>query len=473
MLHLNVPWSALDTFILIGYFVLMIGVGLRFRSKARKSMSSYFLSGRSLALPLVIGTMMTSWYDGYSLVGVAEYGATIGIAGMIVYIIPCTLSRVPFALWIAPLVRGKIPEDVLTVPDLMEYLYDRKAKLLSTIAVLAGVLYNGVNFLVISQLLELMFDFPSIVAIIISGVITGIYVMASGMWSVTMTDVFQLLIISVSVGIGVIMIMNAAGGWEGIFNTLNPQQPTLFEPSGGMNKMTALSWALIGLSIYTEPMMYQRFSASDSAKTAKRSFLFCVPMWLVYSSAVIMIGFCARTLHPDAVFYEAFWNTVLEVLPMGLRGIFVAGLIAIVMSTQSSYVLVQAAACTKDVYTGFTGKTVPDDKLIKWNNIATVVVLIFSVLSTQAWMESIINGLYFVTGFQIAGLFIPLVMGLFYKKKTAAAGWVTTAFGYVFWLIWEYIFAESTGIPANSITWVVTFFVFIIVAKLTYKKPEA
>ena len=344
---------------------------------------------------------------------------------------------------------------------------------MSTIAVLAGVLYNGVNFLVISQLLELMFDFPSIVAIIISGVITGIYVMASGMWSVTMTDVFQLLIISVSVGIGVIMIMNAAGGWEGIFNTLNPQQPTLFEPSGGMNKMTALSWALIGLSIYTEPMMYQRFSASDSAKTAKRSFLFCVPMWLVYSSAVIMIGFCARTLHPDAVFYEAFWNTVLEVLPMGLRGIFVAGLIAIVMSTQSSYVLVQAAACTKDIYTGFTGKTVPDDKLIKWNNIATVVVLIFSVLSTQAWMESIINGLYFVTGFQIAGLFIPLVMGLFYAKRTAAAGWVTTAFGYVFWLIWEYVFAESTGIPANSITWVVTFFVFIIVAKLTYKEQEA
>ena len=108
MLHVNVPWAVPDTVILIGYFFLMIFIGLRFRSKARKSMSSYFLSGRSLTLPLVIGTMMTSWYDGYSVIGVAEYGATIGIAGMIVYVIPCTLSRVPFALWIAPLVLSLI-----------------------------------------------------------------------------------------------------------------------------------------------------------------------------------------------------------------------------------------------------------------------------------------------------------------------------------------------------------------------------
>lgn len=472
MLHVNVPWAVPDTVILIGYFFLMIFIGLRFRSKARKSMSSYFLSGRSLTLPLVIGTMMTSWYDGYSVIGVAEYGATIGIAGMIVYVIPCTLSRVPFALWIAPLVRGKIPEDVMTVPDLMEFLYDRKSKVLGTVAVLAGVLYNGVNFLVISQLLEMMFDFPSFVAILISGCIVGIYVLASGMWSVTMTDVFQLGFISFSVGVGVIAVMNMAGGWDAIFGTLNGSQPTLFEPTGGMNGATALSWALIGLSIYTEPMMYQRFSASDSAKTAKRSFMFCIPMWLVFSTAVIMMGFCAKTLYPDAVFYEAFWNTVMAALPTGLRGLFVAGLIAAVMSTLSSYILVQAAACTKDLYTGITGKVLTDAQMIRWNNIATVAIIIFSMLSTQAWLSSIIDGLYFVTGFQVAGLFIPLVVGLFYSKRTPAAGWVSTAFGYVFWLFWNYVLAESTGIPANNITWVAAFFVFMIVAKFTYKDGQ-
>ena len=458
MLHVNVPWGGFDTAILVGYFVLMIGIGLRFRSKARASMSSYFLSGRSLTLPLVIGTMMTSWYDGYSVVGVAEYGATIGIAGMIVYVIPCTISRIPFALWIAPLVRGKIPEDVMTIPDLMEYLYNRKAKVFSTIAVLAGVLYNGANITVISQLLALMFDMPTVISVVVSGIIVGIYVLASGMWSVTMTDTFQLGFISFSVGIGVIMVMNMTGGWDAIFSSLGTEAPSLFEPMGGMSSLTALSWALIGLAIYTEPMMYQRFSASDSAKTAKRSFMFCIPMWLVFSAAVIMIGFCARTLHP-----------VFEALPTGLRGLFVAGLIAAVMSTLSSYILVQAAACTKDLYTAFTGKSVSDEKMIKWSNVATVIIIIFSMLATSQWMSGIVNAIYFVTGFQVAGLFVPLVVGLFYKKRTPQAGWITMAFGFAFWLFWNYIMAESTGVPANNITWVASFILYMIICKITYK----
>ena len=123
------------------------------------------------------------------------------------------------ALWIAPLVRGKIPEDVMTIPDLMEYLYNRKAKVFSTIAVLAGVLYNGANITVISQLLALMFDMPTVISVVVSGIIVGIYVLASGMWSVTMTDTFQLGFISFSVGIGVIMVMNMTGGWDAIFSS--------------------------------------------------------------------------------------------------------------------------------------------------------------------------------------------------------------------------------------------------------------
>lgn len=470
MLQANVPWSGLDSAVIISYLLLMILIGLRFSGKANKSMKNYFLSGRSLTLPLVIGTMMTSWYDGYSIVGVAQYGATIGIAGMIIYVIPCTLTRIPFALWIAPFVRGKIPEDCLTVPDLMEFLYNRKAKILGAIAVIAGVLYNGVNMLVISQLLQFMFNFPAFVAIILSGIIVAIYVLASGMWSVTMTDVFQFAYMSIAVGIAVIMVMKNVGGFEAIYASLNPVQPELFQATGGMPAAEALAWALIGLSIYTEPMMYQRFSASDSARTAKRSFMFCIPMWLVFSSAVIMIGFAARTTYPDLEFYEAFWYTIFDALPMGLRGLFVAGLIAAVMSTLSSYILVQSASCTRDLYSGFTGKMLDDKKMIKYNKIATVAIIIFSMLSTQAWLESLLDGLFFVTGFQVAGLFVPIVAGIFYSKRTPQAGWITTAFGYVFWMVWEFGLKAPWDIPANTITWIVCIFVFFILCKLTYKE---
>ncbi len=472
MLHANIPWSGLDTFVIISYLLLMVGIGLRFRFKASKSMSSYFLSGRSLALPLVIGTMMTSWYDGYSVVGVAQYGATIGIAGMIVYVIPCTLTRIPFALWIAPFMRGRIPEDCLTIPDLLEYLYDRKAKVLGAFSIVIGVLYNGVNLLVISQLLQYMFNFPPAASVIISGIIVGIYVLSSGMWSVTMTDVFQFVYMSLSVGLAVILVSKNVGGFEAIHNALNNVQPELFQPTGGMAPARVIAWGLIGMSIYTEPMMYQRFSASDSAKTAKRSFLFCIPMWLVFSSAVIFIGMAARTLHPDLEFFEAFWSTVLNALPTGVRGLFIAGLISAVMSTLSSMILVQGAAFTRDMYSGITGKIIEDQKMIKYNKIATVFIIIFSMLSTQAWLESLIDGFFFVEGFLTAGLFVPVVFGIFYKKKTRQAGWISMLFGFILWPIWEFVIELPWDVPANSIVWFLCMIVYLIICELTGKRDE-
>ena len=460
----------IDTGVIILYILVMIGISLRFSGKANKSMSNYFLSGRSLTLPLVIGSMMTAWYDGYSIVGVAQYGATIGIAGMIVYVIPCTLTRIPFAVWIAPFVRGRIPEDCMTIPDLMEFLFNRKAKVLGAIAVIAGVLYNGVNMLVVSQLLQFMFNFPAWLAITISGIIVAIYVLASGMWSVTMTDVYQFVFMNLAVGIGLILVMKNVGGFDAIFAALNPVQPELFQPTGGMPTATVLAWGLIGLSIYTEPVMYQRFSASNTAKTAKRSFLFCIPMWLVFSSAVIMMGLAARTEYPDAEFYVAFWNTIFGALPAGLRGLFVAGLISAVMSTLSSYVLVQSAACTRDVYSGVTGKMMDDKAMIKYNKIATVAIIVFSMLSTQAWLGSLLDGLFFVTGFQVAGLFVPMVAGMFYAKRTPQAGWITTAFGFIMYVVWQFGLNAPFEIPANTITWIFSIVVFFAICKMTYKE---
>jgi SSS family solute:Na+ symporter len=269
------------------------------------------------------------------------------------------------------------------------------------------------------------------------------------------------------------MVMQKTGGWEAIFAALGSEQPTLFQPTGGMPPMTALAWALIGMSIYTEPMMYQRFSASNSVKTAKRSFMFCIPMWLVFSSAVIMIGFCARTLHPDAVFYEAFWMTILDTLPSGLRGFFAAGFIAAVLSTLSSYILVQSTACTRDIHSVFSKKPVSDKQLITWNKVATVVIIIFSMLSTQAWLESILDGLFFVTGFQVAGTFVPLVVGLFHSKRTPQAGWIATAFGFIFYVVWQFALNAPGGIPANNITWLLSLAVYFVVWKITYKPTEA
>jgi SSS family transporter len=467
--QIRVPWSGVDTFIFFLYFLIVVAVGLRFTKRASKGMGEYFLSGRSLTIPLLVGTMMASWYDGFSVVGVAEWAWAEGIAAMIVYVIPVTLTRIPFALWIAPLVRGKLPEDVMTVPDLLEYLYDKRVKFLGALTILAGVLYNGANFLVISQLMHLIFGISQFTAILISGITVGIYVTASGLWAVAVTDVVQMAYMTIAAGLAVVPALKLAGGFEGLYASLASSAPHLFQATGGLTSPEIIAWALVGMSIYTSPIMYQRFSAAESAQSAKISFLICMPIWLVFSSIMVLLGLCSRALHPSLDPYQGFWMVVMTVLPVGIRAIFAAGLVAAVMSTLDSDLLIHSTAMVKDIYAGFINPRVSDRAMVNLNRMAIVTLIVLTMISTQLWHGGIMKAWYYVSGFLVAGLFVPLVFGLFYKKKTPAAGLTALLVGVVGYVLWEFVWATPFGLPAYDVVWVVSGVVYLLVCELTYK----
>lgn len=471
-LEINIPWHVLDTAVFFLYFVIIIAVGVSFRKRASKGMGEYFLSGRSLTLPLLIGTMMASWYDGFSVVGVAEWAWHEGIAAMIVYVIPVTLVRIPFAVWIAPLVRGKIPEDVMTVPDLLEHLYDKKVRVLGAITILAGILYNGANFLVISQLLHLIFGIDQLTAIIIAGITIGVYLTLSGLWAVAGTDVIQMAYMTIAAGIAVIPAMNLAGGFDGLVMSLGSTAPHLFQPTGGLTNPEIIAWALVGMSIYTSPIMYQRFSAADSAASARTSFLVCMPIWLVFSTTMVIFGLVSRAVYPTLDPYQGFWMVVLGVLPIGLRAIFAAGLVAAVMSTLDSDLLIHSTAIVKDIYAGVINPDLSDKDMLKLNRIVLVCLIIATMISTQLWLDGIMRAWYYVSGFMVAGLFVPLMFGFFYRRKTPQAGLVALLVGIIGYVLWEFILGTPFGMPAYNVVWVASGIVYLIVSWFTYKDTD-
>ena len=136
-------WSAFDWIIISVYFVIIIAVGLAMRKRASKNMKSFFVASRRLTIPVLVGVGAASWYDSWTIVGLAECGTTMGICIIFIYIIPTAILRLPLAVWIGPLVRNKIPDWVLTMPDLMSYMYDRKTKFVMAIGMLPPFLYES------------------------------------------------------------------------------------------------------------------------------------------------------------------------------------------------------------------------------------------------------------------------------------------------------------------------------------------
>ena len=128
-------WSTFDWLIIVAYFVAIIAVGLTMRKRASKNMKSFFVASRRLTIPVLIGVGAASWYDSWTIVGLAECGTTMGICIIFIYIIPTAILRLPLAVWIGPLVRNKIPDWVLTMPDLMAYMYDKRTKFVMALGI--------------------------------------------------------------------------------------------------------------------------------------------------------------------------------------------------------------------------------------------------------------------------------------------------------------------------------------------------
>ena len=136
-------WPGIDTFLILLYFAGILFVGIFMKRKASTSMKSFFVASRRLTIPILIGVGAASWEDSWSIVGAAECGATMGVCIIFFYLIPTTILKLPCALWIGPRVRERFPDWVVTLPDMMAYLYDNKTKLVAALGILPQMFYDA------------------------------------------------------------------------------------------------------------------------------------------------------------------------------------------------------------------------------------------------------------------------------------------------------------------------------------------
>jgi Na+/proline symporter len=140
------------------------------------------------------------------------------------------------------------------------------------------------------------------------------------------------------------------------------------------------------------------------------------------------------------------------------------------MSTVSADWLIGATAAVKDLYGTYINPKMSDASIMKGTRIALYAVGIFCVVGTYLWQDGIGKAWYYLGGFQVAIFFVPILGGLFYKKKTATGGFITLIVTTIVYIVWEFILGAPYYIPSNVITWVTSLVVFFISCNLTYKK---
>lgn len=475
MIDFTKMWSGLDWGVIVLYFIFILAVGLTMRRRASKNMKNYFVAARRLTIPVLIGVGAASWIDSWSIVGLAECGTTMGICILFIYVIPNTILRLPLALWVGPLVRDKMPDWVITMPDLMEYLYSRKTKLVMAIGMMCPVLYEAALLTAGGQVISYVTGINMWVAFVVLGVIIVLYTSLSGMFGLAVTDMAQFTIMSIAAGVLCIGMYLQFDGFAAIFQQANEINPNLTSPSGGLGVMEILSWAIGAVAMYANSQSYQRFGSSKSGGDIKVAYSCIMLFSVAFSAIMVLAGMAALVQYPEIAAEspsQAFWAIVFETLPLGLRGLFVAALLSAVMSTVSADYLITGAVVVHDIYRGFINKNLTDKGEVVATKVVIAIIGVLIIFATYFWQDGIAKAYYYIGGFQVAAFFVPLIFGLFYRKKTAAAGFWSLLLSIAMYMIWQFILQCPAGIPTNLACIIFSIVVYLVVANITYREDK-
>lgn len=343
--HLNyIDWSVFSFFLLLTFAAVVYG---NYKKKKIEqdntedaSVVDLILMGRQLTLPLFVGTLVATWYGG--IFGVTRIAYEHGIYNFITQGVFWYIAYIIFAFFILHRVaRYK----AITLPHLVGKMFGPRSEKIAAI-------FNILNLVPIAYtislglFLNLIFGIGLTLSMCIGLALVLSYSLWGGFRAVVFSDFIQFFVMCIAVFVVIIFSYFTLGG----VSFLKAQLPAEhFSISGGEEISTLFVWGFIALATLVNPCFYQRCFASKSLKTAKYGILISTVVWICFDLCTTFGAMYARAALPDADPGNAYLVYSLQILPSGFKGLFLAGVLATILSTLDSYLFLAGTTLTHDL----------------------------------------------------------------------------------------------------------------------------
>jgi SSS family solute:Na+ symporter len=291
--------------------------------------------------------------------------------------------------------------NVMTIPELAGRVFGPGAERLT-----AGL--NFLNLLPIAYTISLglflksMFGGSLFLNTSAGVVLVTIWSIWGGFRAVVFSDIVQFFFMILSVFLVVVFAWAAMGSPLALMERLPASH---FDWTGGETLGTICVWGFIALSTLVDPNFYQRVLAADSEKTAKRGIIISTVIWFFFDCCTTLGAMYARAALPNTNPQEAYLQFSIQLVPNGVRGLILAGVLAIILSTLDAY-LFNAATCVS--YDFFKLK----DKFKTWHHhLAMIFVAILSILLGLQFEGDVVEVWKVMGSFSAACLLFPLLVG--------------------------------------------------------------
>ncbi len=416
------------------YLAFLIAVSV-FRSRSVKTQDDFMVAGRNVPWHLLVGTLVCTWIGSGSLFGGAgrafregfsalwmSAGAWVGI--VVVYFLAGRVRRIA----------------QYTVPDILELRYHPAARLLGSLAIIIAYLtIASYQFIGGGRLLNILNpDIDPNVGKAIICVLVVLYTVSAGMMSIVTLDVFNGIIIIVSILIAAPLALDGAGGWVQLTQTL-PE--THFSAFGRLGFLPAMGLFLPTLLLLLgESSMYQKFFSARNEASARKAVIgmilgVVVIEVLLDTTAIFGAGMYwgdSSLVGAGATFtgdQQRNTETILLLLarhrlPLVAGCLLLAGSVAIVFSTANTFLMVPSTNLARDVYQRFINPKVSEKRIIAFQR-AMIVLLALIAYVVSSFFESILDmALYAYT--MVGAAVTPALLAAFLWKRVTPAGGVAS-----------------------------------------------
>jgi len=506
--NLRLGANPVDYFLIAAYFVVVIGIGVLARRQVSSSLD-FFLSGRSLPAWVTGLAFISANLGAIEIMGMSANGAQYGMATMHYFWIGAVPAMLFLGVVMMPFYYGS---KVRSVPEFMLRRFGPTAHLVNAISfALAQVLIAGVNLFLLGTIVNVLLGWPLWLSVIVAAVIVLTYTFLGGLTAAVYNEVLQFFVIVAALLPLTIAGLNKVGGWEGL-------KEKVTAGPGGASQLSA--WPATALSGFHSPVLsvlgivfglgfvlsfgywttnfveVQRALASKSMSAARRTPIIGSFPKLFIPFIVVIPGMTAAVLVPemikfkgaggtggDVTYNDAILLLMRDLLPNGMLGIAITGLLASFMAGMAANISSFNTVFSYDIWQTYVKKDKPDGYYLQVGRVMTVVACVLAIGTAffASGYSNLMDYLQQLFSFFNAPLFATFILGMFWKRMTPAAGWIGLVSGTataVFIFILNQTGAitlpgQGASFVAAGLAFAVDILVSYLVSMVTEPKPDS
>ena len=443
--------------VFIIYLAIMVAIGFKFYSKT-SDLSDYFLGGRNLGSWLTALSAQASDMSGWLLIGLpgTAYVIYAGTSEAIWTAVGLVIGTYLNWLFVAKRLRKytEVSGNSITLPDFFENRFkDTKhiLRILSAVFIMIFFLvYTSSQFSAAAKLFSTVFGLNYTTGLILGAAIIVSYTALGGFAAVCWTDAIQGGIMFFALMAVPFMALYEIGGVGEVsarLAAITPESLGFFPmKDGAINAMllaSALGW---GLGYFGQPHILTRFMAIQSPDMIRKSRIIAMIWVIITLAAAVAIGVIGKAYMPDLTDGETIYMFMInDMFPDIIAGVLLTAILAAIMSTASSQLLVTASSVSRDLYALLFKKSTEGTAIVWVSRITVLVVSIIAiVIALDA--DSSVFGLVACAWGGFGAAFGPLILfSLFWKRMTLQGAIAGMVVGGVVDLLW-YSMKSNGGI---------------------------